>query len=103
MTIKYDEKGKHYTDIISKDRISVIIQTSFNFIAGYIHTRTNERLKDCLNHEERFIAVTEAKVYNHTGEVTLYHTNFLALNQEHITWIMPEEEIKSAENAGGNK
>ncbi|MCH7662877.1 MAG: hypothetical protein IH859_03295 [Chloroflexi bacterium] len=103
MSIKYDEKGNHYTEISSMDKLSVIIQTSSSFIAGFVHVRPNERVIDCLNQEDRFIAVTEAKVYDQSGEVALYQTNFLALNQEHIQWLMPKEEIKPTDNAGGNQ
>ena len=68
MSIHYDEKGKFYTDIISKQAIPVLIQTSSNRIRGNIYVRPAERIKDQINQEDMFLAVTEAIIFDQAGE-----------------------------------
>ncbi len=91
MVTQYDEKGKIFTQVVTKHPVAVIIQTLNQLIRGEMHVRPNARVKDELNGEERFIAVTEAVVYNNLNE-EIYRTNFLVVNTDHILWIIPEEE-----------
>lgn len=90
MSTHYDEKGKFFTDVISKKRIPVIIQTSDQRIEGVVHARRGERLKDELNRNEQFLAVTEALIYEGQQE-TLFNSDFLAINKDAIVWIFPSE------------
>ena len=62
MTFEYDDKGKFFTDIISKTPLDVLVQTTTHLIQGVIHIRKEERLKDELNRDELFLALTEAKI-----------------------------------------
>ena len=91
MVAQFDEKGKIFTQVVTKHPVSVIIQTPDQLIRGEIHVRPNARVIDELNGQERFIAVTEAVVYNNLNE-EIYRTNFLVVNVKHILWIIPEEE-----------
>jgi hypothetical protein len=91
MTIRFDEKGKFFTDIISKEAVPVTIQTLTNRIHGYIHIRPNERLKDEINQSEVFLAITEATIFDFTGK-ELFHGEFVAINREHIVWILPDDQ-----------
>lgn len=88
MSTHYDEKGKFFTDVISKKRIEVVIRTSDQRIEGVVHARRGERLKDELNNTEQFLAVTEALIYGDQKEV-LYQSDFLAINKDAIVWIFP--------------
>lgn len=88
MSTHYDEKGKFFTDIISKKAIPVTIQTVSNRIEGVVHVRRGERLKDELNSSEQFMAVTDAVIFNHE-DAELYRTNFLAVHRNNIIWIFP--------------
>ena len=45
MTIEFDDNGKFFTDIISKNPIPVTIQTVTHRIHGNIHIREDRRLK----------------------------------------------------------
>ncbi len=92
MVTQYDDKGKIFTQVVSKQPVLVTIQTVNNVIRGAIHVRRDARLKDELNDSDRFLAVTEAVVYNLSNE-ELYHSNFLVLNLDQIVWVIPEEEI----------
>lgn len=88
MTIDYDEKGKIFTEMISKVSIPAIVQTTQHLIRGNVHVRRDERLKDELDRNEPFLAVTNANVLGADGEV-LYQTRFLAIQRAQIVWIMP--------------
>lgn len=92
MSIRFDDKGKFFTEIVSKEPVPVILQTPTNRIRGRIHVRPGERLRDEINQAEIFIAVTEATIYDQTGK-ELYRSEFLAINREHIIWMLPEDDI----------
>jgi hypothetical protein len=91
MVVEYDEKGKFFTDVISKDMILSSIQTRTDHIRGYVHVRKGERLSDELNGSNGFLAVTNAEIINQEGEI-LYTCKFLAVNRNQIVWLMPIDE-----------
>jgi hypothetical protein len=88
----FDEKGKIFTNVISKVPVDVIIQTTQNQIRGKLHIRPDDRLKDEINHDETFLAITDAEVINPQGEV-LYRANFVAVNRAQVIWLLPVDEI----------
>ncbi len=92
MVTHYDEKGKIFTQVVSKQPVRVIIQTIQNKIRGAIYIRPDSRVKDELNDSERFLAVTNAVVFN-SQEEEIHRSNFLVINTNHIVWVIPEEEI----------
>ncbi len=91
MTFEYDDKGKFFTDVIVKESLAVMIQTSAGLIRGDIYIREGVRLKDKLETEEVFIALTDAEVVAASGEV-LFTKDFIAVHKEQIIWISPLEE-----------
>lgn len=91
MALEFDEKGKFFTEVISKDVILSHIQTVTHRIRGYVHVRMGERLSDEINNANLFLAVTDAEIYSLEGEI-LYTSDFLAVNREHIVWMMPLEK-----------
>jgi hypothetical protein len=91
MTIEYDEKGKFYTDIISKVAVPVTMQTTHQLIKGFVHVRHGERIKDELDRDELFLAVTNATVLDANSKV-LYEAPFIAVRRAQIVWIMPDDE-----------
>lgn len=94
MVTQYDEKGKIFTQVISKKPVPVIVQTTQHTIRGTLHVRPSERIIDELNTSIQFIAITEASVLDLQGNL-VYKSNFLTLNKEHVVWIIPDEEIQS--------
>ncbi|MBN2547881.1 MAG: hypothetical protein JXB15_01890 [Anaerolineales bacterium] len=94
MGIYFDEKGKFFTDVISKEAVQVIIQTTTNRVRGRLHVRPGHRLKDEINQSELFLAITDATVYDLSGQL-LYQTEFLAINREHLVWLLPEDQRKT--------
>lgn len=92
----FDDKGKIYTQVINKSLIKVILQTAFHRIHGYMHVRIGERLKDELDTAVNFLAVTDAVVFDPTGNTQLFKTNFMAVNRNQIVWVIPEDDLESA-------
>ena len=91
MNVRYDDKGKYFTDVITKDEVPSIIQTLVTQIKGNVHVRINDRVKDELNRGEHFLAVTNAEVFNLQGQ-KISEAEFMLINQDHIIWIIPDEE-----------
>ncbi len=96
MTIEYDEKGKYYTDIVRKTPTPVTIQTAVHLIRGLVHVREGERLKNELERDEAFLAVTQATVYD-AGDKALFSAAFMAVRRAQIVWIMPLDESQQGE------
>lgn len=92
MSVEFNEKGKFFTDVISKFAMSVVIQTSTHRIEGDIHVRAEGRLIDELDSEEKFLAVTNAVILSQDG-TCLYKTGFISISRSQIVWIIPTEEI----------
>lgn len=89
MSIEYDEKGKIFTDVVSKVAVYAMLQTTTHLMRGRLHIRRDQRVKDELDHEESFLALTEVSVLGADGNV-LYEAPFLAVRRSHIVWVMPE-------------
>lgn len=87
-----NEKGKFFTEIINKEPVEVIIQTTTHRIHGKLFIRPQERIKEELNQSEIFLALTDVIVFNPQNEV-LYQVKFMALNREQIVWLFPKAEI----------
>lgn len=90
MTFEYDEKGKIFTDIVSKAAVPATIQTTTHLIRGQLHVRRDQRIKDELDLNENFIAVTDVSVLGPDGQ-TLFQAPFLAVRRSHIIWVLPEQ------------
>lgn len=97
MTVHFDDKGKYFTEVISKEKVQVLLQTDSHMIRGFIHARHNQRLKDELNTNEQFIAITDAEILDEQDEV-LHSTSFIAINRDKIIWIMPRIPPENVED-----
>lgn len=90
MTFEYDEKGKIFTDIVSKVAVSATVQTTTHLMRGQLHVRKNQRIKDELEINESFLALTDVTVLGTDGQ-TLFQAPFLAVRRSHIIWVLPEQ------------
>jgi hypothetical protein len=97
MTIEYDEKGKRFTDIITKRPVYATIQTTTHLMRGHIHVRQDQRIKDELDLDEKFLAVTDVNVLAPDGHI-LFQAPFLAINRDHIVWVHPEQNKKESDS-----
>ncbi|HKY53844.1 MAG TPA: hypothetical protein VJM08_06020 [Anaerolineales bacterium] len=91
MTIEYDEKGKIFTDIVSKIAVYATIQTTTHLMCGRIHVRRDQRIIDELDLNENFLALTDVSVLGTDGQ-TLFEAPFLALRRNQIVWVIPEQK-----------
>jgi hypothetical protein len=91
MSIEYDEKGKFYTDVVTKIPIPSLIQTTTHLIRGNVHIRQGERLKDELENNERFTAITDFTISDLNGNV-VFSGPFLAVRRDQIVWVMPVDK-----------
>ena len=96
MTIEYDEKGKIFTDIVSKRAVYATVQTTTHLMRGRIHVRRDQRIKDELDLDEKFLALTDVNVLAPDGQI-LFQAPFLAVNRTQIIWVLPEQN-KSEED-----
>lgn len=97
MGTHFDHKGKIFTDVVSKEPVAVIVQTTTHRISGCLHTRPDQRLKDELDVNEDFLAITDVSVTTLEGKRE-YESSFMAINRAHIIWVIPEDEL--IEDAG---
>ena len=97
----YDKKGKFFSNVITKFKVRAVIQTVSHRINGDIYLMDDERTKDALNQDERFLAVTDASVFDRDGNL-LYRTVFLAVNRDHIVWVTPDEGDRPAGQGGSD-
>ncbi|HXQ37668.1 MAG TPA: hypothetical protein VN843_26910 [Anaerolineales bacterium] len=89
MSIEYDEKGKIFTDIVSKIAIHATVQTTTHMMRGRIHVRRDQRIIDELDLNENFLALTDVDVLSSDGQI-LFQVPFLAVRRSHIVWVIPE-------------
>jgi hypothetical protein len=100
MINEFDDKGKIFTNVISKKPVPAMVQTLTHRIHGEVYVRPSERLKDELNRSEKFIAITKAVVYDLEGK-EMYRSEFLTLNREQIIWLIPDHELQPGQSGGG--
>jgi len=86
----YDEKGKVFTDIVSKVAIQATVQTTTHLMRGYLHVRRDQRLKDELDHSEKFLALTDVSILGPDGQ-SLFLAPFVAVQRAQIVWVIPEQ------------
>lgn len=92
MVTHFDEKGKFFTPVITKNPVAVIIQTITHRISGNIHIRPDERIKDELDRVESFLAVTEPIVLDAEGK-EIETAKFIMVNRHQIVWVLPVGEL----------
>ena len=90
MTIEYDDKGKYYTSVVKKLPVAAVIQTVTHLVRGFVHVIQGERLKNELERDEKFLAVTDASIFGADDKV-LFSTSFMAVQHNQIIWIMPAD------------
>ena len=98
------EKERGFRPQVNTTKYRVIIQTIHNQIRGSLHARENERIKDALNSNELFIAITDVRIFNSDGTAELRKSEFLAINRSHVIWIIeskPTTGSLSGKKPGG--
>ena len=89
MAIEFDDKGKFFTNVISKTALAVTVQTVTHRIHGNIHVRQGQRIKDELDAQEEYLAMTDVVIYSSDDQV-LYQSGFIAVRCNQIVWVLPD-------------
>jgi hypothetical protein len=89
MQIRYDLKGKYFTQVVNKQQVQVILQTSRGEIRGVVHVQPDQRLLDELNSPGDFLPVTGAAIIQ-SGERV--EAEFVAVRKDQIVWIRPIDQ-----------
>ena len=97
MTIEFDDKGKIFTEVVPKVAIPAVVQTTQHLIRGNMHVRHDERLKDELDRDKLFLAITDAQIMSAENQV-LYEARFLAVRRNQIVWVMPTRDLEEGED-----
>jgi len=88
----FEDKGKIFTDIVRTQKANVVIHTTMNTtIHGHLHVRLDNRLKDELDMDKPFVAITDAIILDPQGN-QVYKTDFIAVNRSQIVYIFPINE-----------
>lgn len=99
MNFEYsDEKGKVFTEIISKRSVHATVQTTTHLMRGLIHVHRDQRIKDELDLDEKFLALTEVDVIAADGQI-LFQAPFLAVNRAHVIWVLPDQDSTEARSS----
>jgi uncharacterized protein DUF6812 len=82
---------------VPTERIEAFIRMRDQIVMGRLHAEPGKRLKDEMNHTStRFIAITDARVYDTSGQL-LYETAFLLLANEHIVSVTPRGSVTAGQ------
>lgn len=92
MTTKYDQSGKTFSHVISKEPVQVVIRTKTSRIEGKIYKKYDERVIDALNEDAEFIAVSDVTFYEiESGVENTRKVEFAVVNRTAIEWLLPLE------------
>ncbi len=100
MDVRIDDRGKYFTPRVSKESVVSVLRTTEHLIVGHIYVRPDRRLKDDLNEDQaRFLAITDALVYDPSGTQLLFSTSLLMVSYAHVILLSPVEAIEDAADA----
>lgn len=72
-----------------KERIPVVLLTTTYRLEGEMHVVPGGRLLDEINKERDFIPLTNATVYDISGETPLDTLDFIAVNKNLVVMVAP--------------
>jgi len=83
---------------VPTERIEALIRAGDQLIVGRLHSEPGKRLKDEVNQTStRFIAITDARVYDAASRELLYATDFLLLANGHIVSVTPRQSVTAGQ------
>ena len=91
MTLKKEEKDKNKTEEETKVSVSATLQTTTHMIRGKVHVRRDQRIKDELDLNESFLAITDVTVLGAEGQ-TLFQAPFLTKQHTHNKKKKPKQK-----------
>ena len=85
-----NERGKYFTDRVSTHHVEVLVVMVNGEVRGEAHLGPGQRIKDVLNQEDKFLALTNATVS--LGDTSTKQVKFVALSKLHIVSVTPLED-----------
>jgi hypothetical protein len=83
---------------VPTERIEALIRTHDELIVGRLHAQPGKRLKDEMNTDSaRFIAITDARVYDAASHELLYEADFLLLANDHVVSVTPRQSVMAGQ------
>lgn len=83
---------------VPTERIEALIRAGDQLIVGRLHAEPGKRLKDEMNQTStRFIAITDARVYDAVSRELLYATDFLLVANGHILTVTPRQSVTTGQ------
>ncbi len=76
-----------------KEKIPVILLTTTYRLEGELHVVPGGRLLDEINKERDFIPITNATVYDVSGETPLDTLDFIAVNKSLVVMVAPTVNV----------
>ena len=76
---------------MQKIPVQAAVQTTNQLVRGNVHVRQGERLKDELDRNELFLAITDAIILGADGQV-LFQAPFLAVARSQVVWVLPDHD-----------
>lgn len=92
MSTHIDSHDKDFTKTVNKMKIKAEVQTVREHIEGTIYVFPDRRVLDEINYAAGFIAVTGARI---TDGKNSRDVDFVAVNVNHIVWMLEAKETKS--------
>lgn len=75
---------------VAKEAVAAVIRTGDQLVVGELHIPPRKRLKDELNlGNERYLAVTRARVWDAQGTRLLYSAEVVLLAADHVVSVTP--------------
>jgi hypothetical protein len=96
-TITTERRPNLDFDLVRKTPVPVVVRTNHHFIIGNFFIRPAIRLIDEFINGERFIALTDATVFDVNGRLC-YRTKFITISREHVEWVIPKGEMEEKTN-----
>lgn len=91
MDHRVDDKGKFFPMRVATLRLPITACIGEWIIEGTVHLKGNNRLKDELNDDESFIAITQVRVRDRRDAKPAYESEVLIVHKHQIVWIFPRE------------
>ena len=76
-----------------KEKVPVVLLTTHYRLEGEMHVAPGGRLLDEINRERDFLPITNATIYELTGETPIDTLDFIAVNKSLIVMVAPSIPI----------
>ncbi len=85
---------------LETEKMEIVVYTQKHRIEGQVHVRQGSRFSDFFSADaQKFISVTDAKIFDLETGAKLYEARFLQLNRENIIMALPADQIIGREGS----